>query len=85
MLHGTLVDDRTLDAGGLRVRLPEGRILAARGEVWAFGAWREDDGEVSLAEPDDPLAELAVVAGDPRARAARCSAGARRLRRPQRR
>jgi hypothetical protein len=78
MLHGTLVDDHTLDAGGERVRLPEGTILAARGEVWAFGAWREDDGGISLAEPEDPLAELAVVAGDPRARAARCSAGARR-------
>lgn len=78
MLHGTLVDDRTLDAGGLAVRLPEGTILAARGEVWAFGAWREEDGRISLAEPDDPLAELVVVAGDPRARAARCSAEARR-------
>jgi hypothetical protein len=78
MLHGTLVDDRTIDADGTRIRLPEGTILAARGEVWAFGAWREDDGAISLAEPEDPLAELAVVAGDPRARAARCSAGARR-------
>ncbi len=78
MLHGTLVDDRTLDADGVRVRLPAGAILAARGEVWAFGAWREDDEGISLAEPEDPLAELVVVAGDPRARAARCSAGARR-------
>ncbi|MCX7028813.1 MAG: hypothetical protein NTU62_01680 [Spirochaetes bacterium] len=78
MLRGTLVDSRTLDAGGLRVRLPEGSILASEGEVWAFGTWREDRGEVSLAEPDDPLAELAVVAGDPRVRAARCSSGARR-------
>ena len=78
MLHGTLVDERTLDAGGERVRLPEGAILAARGEVWAFGAWREDAEGISLAEPEDPLAELSVVEGDPRARAARCSAGARR-------
>jgi hypothetical protein len=79
MLRGTLVDSRTLDAGGLSVRLPEGSILASEGEVWAFGAWREDRGEVSLAEPDDPLAELAVMAGDPRVRAARCSSGARRF------
>ena len=78
MLRGTLVDDRTLDAAGLRVRLPEGSILASGSEVWAFGAWREDAAGVSLAEPDDPLAELTVVAGDPRERAARCSAGARR-------
>jgi hypothetical protein len=78
MLRGTLVEGRTLDAGGLRVRLPEGSILASEGEVWAFGAWREDAEGVSLAGPDDPLAELAVVAGDPRERAARCSSGARR-------
>ncbi len=78
MLRGTLVEGRTLDAGGLRVRLPEGSILAPEGEVWAFGVWREDAEGVSLAEPDDPLAELAVVAGDPRKRAARCSSGARR-------
>ena len=78
MLHGTLVDERTLDVDGERVRLPEGAILAARGEVWAFGAWREDAGGISLVEPEDPLAELAVFEGDPRVRAARCSAGARR-------
>jgi hypothetical protein len=78
MLRGTLVDGRTLDVGGLAVRLPEGSILASGGEVWAFGAWREEGGEVSLAEPEDPLAELSVVAGDPRERAARCSTGARR-------
>jgi hypothetical protein len=78
MLRGTLVDERTLEAGGLSVRLPEGCILASGSEVWAFGAWREDAAGVSLAEPDDPLAELTVVAGDPRGRAAQCSSGARR-------
>jgi hypothetical protein len=46
--------------------------------VWAFGAWREEGGEVALAEPEDPLAELSIVAGDPRGRAASCSTGARR-------
>jgi hypothetical protein len=78
MLRGTLVDGRTLDVDGLGVRLPEGPIPAQGGEVWAFGAWREEGGNVSLTEPDDPLAELAVVAGDPRVRAARCSRGSRR-------
>jgi hypothetical protein len=78
MLHGTLADAGTLDAHGLRVRLPPGAILDVEGEVWAFGALREQDGELALAEPEDPLAELVVVVGDPRARAARCSSGARR-------
>jgi len=78
MLRGTLVEAGTLDAGGLGVRLPEGSILPTGGEVWAFGAWHESSGEVSLAEPEDPLAELAVTAEDPRVRAARCSTGSRR-------
>ena len=56
-----------------------GELLGTSGsDVWAFGAWREDATGVRLAEPDDPLAELVVVAGDPRERAARCIAGARR-------
>lgn len=78
MLRGTLLDGRTLDAGGLRVRLPEGALPAAGADVWAFGAWRQDGEEVSLVEPEDPLAEFVVVPGDPRERARRCSAGARR-------
>jgi len=78
MLRGKLRDGRTLDIGDRSVRLPEGSILAVDGEVWAFGAWREDNGGASLAEPDDPLAELTIVAGDPRARAARSNSLARR-------
>ena len=62
MLRGALVDDRTLDACGLRVRLPEGCVFAFGSEVWAFGAWRRMLPGIA-AEPDDPLAELAVVAG----------------------
>jgi hypothetical protein len=46
--------------------------------VWAFGAWREEEGEVSLVEPDDPLAAMIVVPGDPGERAARCSSLSRR-------
>lgn len=79
MLRGTLVDGRVLDAGSLRVRLPEGSLPPSGAEAWAFGAWRQDGDEVSLVEPDDPLAEFVVVAGDPRERARRCSAGARRF------
>jgi hypothetical protein len=78
-LHGTLLADRTLDAGDLRVRLPEGSILPTGGDAWAFGTWREEGDAVSLAEPDDPLAELIVAVEDPRARAARCSTGSRRF------
>ena len=78
MLRGRLRDGRTLDTGGLLVGLPEGSILAGDGEVWAFGVWHEQDGRVFLAEPDDPLAELTVVAGDPRVTASRCSSLARR-------
>jgi hypothetical protein len=78
MLRGRLRDGSTLDTGDLAVRLPEGSILAGDGEVWAFGAWSEQDGQVFLVEPDDPLAELTVVAGDPRVRSARCSSLARR-------
>jgi hypothetical protein len=78
MLRGTLIDGRTLDAGSFRVGLPEGSILAVEGEVWAFGTWREHGGQVFLEEPDDPLAELAVVAGDPRRRAALCTSLSRR-------
>jgi hypothetical protein len=77
MLHGTLVDGCTLDCDGLRVGLPEGALPAPGGEVWAFGAWREEGERVRLGEPDDPLAELAIEPENPRARAARCSARAR--------
>jgi hypothetical protein len=78
MVRGMLLDRRTLDAGGLIVQLPEGATLLPGGEVWAFGAWSEEGGVASLAEPRDPLAELVVTVEDPRERAARCTTGSRR-------
>jgi hypothetical protein len=94
MLRGTLRggEPATMTAGGTQVELPPDierlelelpRGLAAGPgagtEGVAFGCYREEGDGIRLVAPEDPMAPLILVPGDPHALAAACSREARRL------
>jgi hypothetical protein len=69
-------------ASGERIRIPPEtrRIEISRGtdaESYVFGAYEEVDGSILLRKPDDPMAELVLVPGNPVDIAAKCGNRAR--------
>lgn len=92
MLRGVLRDGPrpVLETGILQVELPAamGRIdvvqssrrgnrSADRGECVVFGSYRETEEGLVLAAPEDPMAQLILVPGDPLSIARECSRAAR--------
>jgi len=60
------------DAKRIGIDLP-GRRLSGEAESVAFGAYRENGDGITLRKPEDPMAELILVPGDPEEIAARCA------------
>ncbi len=91
MLRGTVHGPGAagISAGGMDVALPAAteriemeiprRAAAAGGDQVAFGCYRETEEGIELRAPEDPMAQLILVPGDPQSLAAACSAAARRL------
>jgi len=94
MLRGTLREDgaSVTTASGTEVALPAatGRIElvqpgrrrkrdADRSESVVFGSYREEGDGIVLAAPEDPMAQLILVPGDPQSIAGECSRAARRF------
>jgi hypothetical protein len=91
MLRGTVCgqDAPAISTGGMEVRLPAGmerirmelprRAAAGGGKSVAFGCYRETEAGIELHAPEDPMAQLILVPGEPQALADACSAAARRL------
>jgi hypothetical protein len=92
MLRGVLREGTApiLETEGMEIRLPTAmeRIElvqskrrrkrdADRGTCVVFGSYREEDEEIVLAAPEDPMAQLILVPGDPRSIARECSRAAR--------
>lgn len=92
MLRGVLREGTAsiLETGAMEIGLPAamGRIElvqlkrrrrrdADRGECVVFGSYREEDEGIVLAAPEDPMAQLILVPGDPRSLARECSRAAR--------
>lgn len=80
----------TVAAGDLEIELPRSierielllpRRLRRRsekaGECVVFGSYREEGDKIVLAAPEDPMAQLILVPGDPQTLAAACSRAAR--------
>ncbi len=92
MLRGVVRESPTpvLETGGMEIGLPAtmGRIdlvqakrrrnrEADQEECVVFGSYREADEGIILAAPEDPMAQLILIPGDPQSIARECSRAAR--------
>lgn len=94
MLRGRLCNGSAtvMTAGEMEVELPGSieridlvlprrlrRAIDDAGESVAFGCYREQGERILLAAPEDPMAQLILLPGDPQSLAAACSRAARNL------